>query len=136
MRSLLTIGEVSRRAGVAPSALRFYEEQGLISSRRSSGNQRRYRRDVLRRVAFIRMAQEAGLSLGEVGTLLALLPTDRTPTKSDWAAVVERLQPILDNEIRALKALRDQLDDTDDMALLSLVAGWRASRPEMNGRGD
>jgi MerR family redox-sensitive transcriptional activator SoxR len=107
---MLTIGEVSRRSGVAPSALRFYEERGLIVSVRSAGNQRRFRRDVLRRVAVIQTAQRAGLSLEEIGTLLTDLPADRIPRKDDWAAVARRMQPLLDQRIDALETLRGQID--------------------------
>ena len=108
--AMLTIGEVSRRSGVAPSALRFYEERGLIVSVRSAGNQRRFRRDVLRRVAVIQTAQRAGLSLEEIGTLLTDLPADRIPRKDDWAAVARRMQPLLDQRIDALETLRGQID--------------------------
>ncbi len=107
---LLTIGEVSQRAGVAPSTLRFYEEQGLISSVRSAGNQRRFKRDVLRRVAVIRTAQQVGLSLEEIGGVLAGLPSDRTPRRSDWAAVAGRMRSLLDRRIDALEHLREQLE--------------------------
>src|ERR1700722_14706902 len=81
----LTIGEVADRAGVATSALRFYEREGLITADRSPGGQRRYRRDVLRRVAFVRVAQRVGLSLGEIHAALAELPEGRAPTGSDWS---------------------------------------------------
>ena len=81
----LTIGELSERSGVATSALRFYEERGLIGSRRTTGNQRRYAKATLRRVAFIRTAQRVGLTLEEVSEALATLPQGRTPTKADWA---------------------------------------------------
>ncbi|MCA1656710.1 MAG: redox-sensitive transcriptional activator SoxR, partial [Actinobacteria bacterium] len=81
----LSIGEVAARSGVATSALRYYEDQGLISSERTSGNQRRYRRMTLRRVAFIRAAQRVGLTLDEIAEALATLPAGRTPTKADWS---------------------------------------------------
>ena len=83
----LTIGELSHRSGVAPSALRFYEDIGLVSAERTSGNQRRYPRHMLRRVAFIRAAQRVGLTLDEVHSALRSLPAGRTPTKSDWQRV-------------------------------------------------
>jgi len=79
----LSIGEVSERSGMAPSALRFYEERGLITSTRSDGNQRRYRRDVLRRVACIQVAQRVGLTLEEIGEVLSVLPEDAAPTKEE-----------------------------------------------------
>jgi MerR family transcriptional regulator, redox-sensitive transcriptional activator SoxR len=85
MAELLTIAEVSRRSGVAASALRFYEERGLISSERAVSAHRRYRRPVLRRIAFIVFAQRVGLSLEEVGQELAKLPPDRAPTRGDWS---------------------------------------------------
>src|ERR671914_2435676 len=80
----LTIGELADRSGVAPSALRYYEAQGLITATRTSGNQRRYERPTLRRVAFIRSAQRGGLSLEEITEALSTLPGGRTPTKADW----------------------------------------------------
>src|SRR5690349_4819882 len=85
MPELLTIGEVSRRSGVATSALRFYEERGLIASQRAGSGHRRYPRPVLRRVAFIVFAQRLGLSLDEIGRELAKLPPDRVPTRRDWS---------------------------------------------------
>lgn len=111
---LLTIGEVSSRSGVSPSALRFYESRGLIRSERSEGNQRRYRRNVLRRVAFIRLAQRAGLSLEEVGVALATLPSDRAPSREEWAALAECLRPVLDDRLAALESVRHQIDSPDD----------------------
>ena len=95
----LTVGDVSRRSGVAVSALHFYETKGLIASHRTAGNQRRYRQDVLRRVAVIRVAQEVGISLAEVGRALAALPTDHAPTRADWAAISERWAKDLDRRI-------------------------------------
>ena len=92
----LTIGELSERSGVATSALRFYEERGLIGSRRTTGNQRRYARATLRRVAFIRTAQRVGLTLEEVSEALATLPQGRTPTKADWARLSRSWRPRLD----------------------------------------
>ena len=85
MRELLTIGEVSRRSGVAASALRFYEERGLIGAQRAGSGHRRYPRSVLRRIAFIVFAQRVGLTLDEIGRELAKLPPDRVPTRGDWA---------------------------------------------------
>jgi MerR family redox-sensitive transcriptional activator SoxR len=92
MEPTLSIGEVSDRAGVARSALRFYESRGLIAAERTTGGQRRYRRDVLRRVAFIRAAQRVGLALSEVTEALADLPSGRTPTRSDWARLSKHWQ--------------------------------------------
>src|SRR4051812_1288433 len=87
MHKPLTVGELARRSGVAVSALHFYETKGLIRSYRTSGNQRRYEADALRRVAIVRMAQEMGISLAEVGEALAGLPAGRVPSKDDWAKI-------------------------------------------------
>lgn len=106
---LLTIGEVAARSGVEPSALRFYESRGLIRSERTTGGQRRYRREVLRRVAFIRIAQRVGLSLHEIGDALDGLPARRTPTQRDWARLSQHWRARLDQQIAAIEALRDEL---------------------------
>ncbi len=105
----MTIGETARRIGVSTSALRFYEENGLISSRRTSGGQRRYARDVLRRVAFIRAAQSVGLKLAEIRESLDELPDDRAPTKDEWEDFAGRWRPRLDHQIAVLEAIRDKL---------------------------
>src|SRR4051812_23845331 len=106
----LTIGQLSDRSGVATSAIRFYESRGLIASRRTTGNQRRYPQSTLRRVAFIRTAQRIGLSLEEIGSALATLPDQRTPTKSDWHRLSNAWRPRLDDQIRRIELLRDRLD--------------------------
>lgn len=106
---LLAIGEVAERAGLAPSALRFYEAEGLIRSSRNAGGQRRYPRDVLRRVAFIRVAQRVGLTLEEIRGALDELPAERTPTPKDWARLSRAWRPRLDEQIAVLERLRDQL---------------------------
>ena len=116
----LTIGEVAARAGVAASALRFYEREGLIASARTEGGQRRYTSDVLRRVAFIRIAQRVGLSLDGVRTALASLPDGRTPTRRDWARLSRRWQPLLEEQLALLQGLRDQLDSCIGCGCLSL----------------
>jgi len=116
----LTIGEVSSRSGVAASALRFYEQQGLIRSQRSAGGQRRYASDVLRRVAFIRVAQRVGVSLDEVRSALAELPDGRTPTRTDWRRLAQHWAPRLDAQIATLTRLRDQLDDCIGCGCLTL----------------
>lgn len=116
----LTIGELASRSGVATSALRFYETKGLISSERTDGNQRRYPRATLRRVALIRAGQEVGLSLAELAEALAYLPHDRTPTKSDWARLSKSWQDRLDAQIAELTALRDELTDCIGCGCLSL----------------
>lgn len=116
----LTIGELAERSGVAPSALRFYEEKGLIFSERTTGNQRRYRKSTLRRVAFVRTAQRVGLSLEEIGTALSDLPAGRTPTKSDWHRISKAWRPRLDEQIRRIELLRDRLDSCIGCGCLSL----------------
>jgi len=105
----LTIGEAATRIGIATSALRFYENNGLITSRRTSGGQRRYARDVLRRVAFIRAAQSVGLKLAEIRTSLKDLPDDRAPTKAEWDAFAAQWRPRLEQQIVVLESIRDKL---------------------------
>ena len=116
-----TVGELAARAGVATSALRFYEREGLISSRRTSGNQRRYGREMLRRVAFIRAAQSLGIPLAAIREALALLPEGRTPTPEDWARVSECWREDLNERIRLLEQLRDNLTDCIGCGCLSLT---------------
>jgi MerR family redox-sensitive transcriptional activator SoxR len=118
--SRLSIGEISARSGLAPSALRFYEDQGLISSERTTGGHRQYRPEVLRRVGFIRVAQRVGLSLDEVAAALASLPAGRTPTRRDWEQLSLRWRPRLDERIATLTRLRDQLDACIGCGCLSL----------------
>lgn len=117
---LLTIGELSARSGVAASALRFYEQSGLIRSTRTSGNQRRYERTELRRVAFIRIAQQIGISLERIGQALAELPDSRTPTKADWERLSRRWRADLDERIALLQQLRDDLTGCIGCGCLSL----------------
>lgn len=117
--NLLTIGEFARRAGVPPSALRFYERQGLISSERTAGNQRRYRRAQLRRVAFIRSAQRVGLSLNEIDAALSELPHERIPTSADWAKLSRSWRERLTRQITLLERLRDELDSCIGCGCLS-----------------
>jgi len=117
---LLTLTEVSQRSGFAPSALRYYEAQGLIAAERSAGNQRRYRRDVLRRLAFVRAARNIGLSLEEVRAELGLLPRGRTPTVRDWQRISRDWRDRLDEQIVALQQLRDGLDSCIGCGCLSL----------------
>jgi MerR family redox-sensitive transcriptional activator SoxR len=119
-RRELTPKEVADRADVAVSALHFYEREGLIESRRTTGNQRRYHRDVLRRVAFIRFSQRLGISLGEIREALESLPSGRTPTKADWAALSARWKDDLDLRIARLQSLRDDLDGCIGCGCLSL----------------
>lgn len=117
---LLTIGETAERSGVATSALRYYESQGLISATRTTGNQRRYQRSTLRRVAFIRSAQRVGLSLEEITAALATLPSGRTPTKADWTRLSRSWRGRIDDQIERLERLRDRLDSCIGCGCLSL----------------
>ncbi|MGW5240655.1 redox-sensitive transcriptional activator SoxR [Monashia sp. NPDC004114] len=116
----LTIGQVAQRTGAATSALRYWEELGLIGSERTTGNQRRYERATIRRVSFIRAAQRVGLSLDEIGAALATLPDGRTPTASDWAKLSRSWRGRLDEQIRRIEKLRDQLDSCIGCGCLSL----------------
>jgi MerR family transcriptional regulator, redox-sensitive transcriptional activator SoxR len=117
---LLTVGEVARRSGFAPSALRFYERLGLLAASRTTGGQRRYQRNVLRRLAFIRAARNVGLSLEEVAAALATLPEGRTPTRTDWTRLSRSWRARLDEQIKALSALRDGLESCIGCGCLSL----------------
>ncbi|MGW9197760.1 redox-sensitive transcriptional activator SoxR [Micromonospora chersina] len=116
----LTIGQLSERSGVAPSALRYYERLGLIRAERTGGNQRRYARTELRRVAFIRISQQVGVSLEEIREALDSLPSARTPTPDDWAALSKSWRDRLDEKIRLLGKLRDDLDGCIGCGCLSL----------------
>ena len=120
MDRLLTIGDVAQRTGVASSALRFYESRGLIDSTRTAGGQRRYPREVLRRVAFIRIAQRVGLSLDNISQALALLPDGRTPRARDWERLSRTWRDALDERIALLQALRDELSSCIGCGCLSL----------------
>jgi MerR family transcriptional regulator, redox-sensitive transcriptional activator SoxR len=117
---LLTVKQVAERSGFAPSALRFYEQQGLIGAERTSGNQRRYPRSVLRRLAYIAAARHLGLSLEEIKSSLEKLPGARTPTRSDWARLSAGWRDRLEAEIDALTQLRDGLDKCIGCGCLSL----------------
>ena len=114
------VGEVARRSGYAPSALRYYEREGLISAERSEGGQRRFDRSVLRRLAFISAARHVGLSLEEVKNALAQLPRSRNPTAADWTRISRLWRARLNDEIDALVALRDGLDSCIGCGCLSL----------------
>ncbi|MFC9455193.1 redox-sensitive transcriptional activator SoxR [Streptomyces sp. NPDC056637] len=116
----LTVGQLSARSGAAVSALHFYEAKGLISSRRTTGNQRRYQRDTLRRVAFIRAAQRVGIPLATIRDALSELPEERTPTREDWAHLSEAWRSELDQRITQLGRLRDHLTDCIGCGCLSL----------------
>jgi MerR family transcriptional regulator, redox-sensitive transcriptional activator SoxR len=125
---VLTIGEFAARTGVAPSALRYYERLGLLQSRRTTGNQRRYDPAQLRRVSFIRIAAQVGLSLEEIREALASLPDGRTPTKADWARLSRRWRGRLDGQVALLRRLRDDLTDCIGCGCLSLKT-CRLSNP-------
>ncbi|MBB5076045.1 redox-sensitive transcriptional activator SoxR [Nonomuraea endophytica] len=116
----LTVGQLSERSGVAVSALHFYETKGLIDSRRTTGNQRRYSRDTLRRVAFIRLAQRIGIPLKTIKDALAELPEERTPNREDWAKLSAAWRTELDDRIEQLQRLRDDLTDCIGCGCLSL----------------
>jgi MerR family redox-sensitive transcriptional activator SoxR len=116
----LTIGQLAERSGVAPSAIRYYEELGLVTSRRTTGNQRRYENATLRRLGFIRAAQRVGLSLDEIGEALATLPQGRTPTKRDWHRLSRSWRRRLDEQIERIERLRDRLDGCIGCGCLSL----------------
>jgi len=116
----LSIGEVAERTGVSVSALRFYEAEGLVSSTRSAGGQRRFSREVLRRVAFVRIAQQIGLTLEEIASALASLPGERTPTVADWERVSRAWQSVLDERIALLQRVRADLTSCIGCGCLSL----------------
>jgi MerR family redox-sensitive transcriptional activator SoxR len=127
---LLAIGEVARRSGVAPSALRYYEEQGLIGASRTAGGARRYPRSVLRRLAIIRAGRNVGLSLPEIRDALDTLPADRPPTATDWARLSQGWRDRVDEQIVALERLRDGLTSCIGCGCLSL------SRCALSNPGD
>jgi MerR family redox-sensitive transcriptional activator SoxR len=119
-RDLFTVSEIADRSGFAASAIRFYENQGLVTATRTSGGQRRFERPVLRRLAFIRAARNVGLSLDEVAAALAKLPDGRTPTRADWTRLSKDWRARLDDQIAGLMALRDNLDSCIGCGCLSL----------------
>lgn len=118
----LSVGELAARAGVSVSTLHFYETKGLIASTRTGGNQRRYGRDMLRRVAVIRVAQRAGVPLAEIAAALDALPARRTPNAADWAKLSKEWKAALDARISALTQLRDELEGCIGCGCLSLAA--------------
>lgn len=133
----LTIGQLAERSGVATSALRFYESQGLISSRRTSGNQRRYPRDMLRRVAFVKVSQNLGMPLTAIREALGRLPEGRTPNKADWAEVSASWRADLERRIRQLTCLRDSLTECIGCGCLSLESCVLANPDDVCGaRGE
>ncbi|WP_045299192.1 redox-sensitive transcriptional activator SoxR [Saccharothrix sp. ST-888] len=118
---LLTIGQLAERSGLATSALRYYEQLGLINSERTTGNQRRYARSTLRRVAFVRAAQRVGLSLEEARTALDRLPEDRAPSTSEWSGVAQSWQSRIDRQIAELEQLKVKLTGCIGCGCLSLA---------------
>jgi MerR family redox-sensitive transcriptional activator SoxR len=120
MESMLTIGEVAERSGLATSAIRFYERQGLVHAQRTSSGQRRFRRDVLRRIAFIRIAQRVGLTLEEIVTALAVLPVEHAPTRRDWERLTAGWQDRIAQRISLLEALQSGLSSCIGCGCLSL----------------
>ena len=118
--SLLTIGELARRTGLSVSAIRFYEERGLVSAIRTRGNQRRFLRADIRRLSFALIAQRLGLTLGEIEVELATLPDRRNPTRRDWEKISERLRGRLDERIALLERTRELLDGCIGCGCLSL----------------
>lgn len=129
----LTVGQLAARSGAAVSALHFYEAKGLISSRRTAGNQRRYTRDTLRRVAFVRAAQRVGIPLATIREALAELPEERTPTRDDWARLSEAWRSELDQRIKQLNRLRDHLTDCIGCGCLSLATCVLSNPDDISG---
>ncbi|HEX4255093.1 MAG TPA: redox-sensitive transcriptional activator SoxR [Streptosporangiaceae bacterium] len=129
----LTVGQLSVRSGVAVSALHFYEAEGLITARRTTGNQRRYPREMLRRVAFIRASQRVGIPLARIRTALATLPQERTPTRRDWARLSATWREDLDDRIRQLQHLRDRLTGCIGCGCLSISACQLANPGDVLG---
>lgn len=134
MKSVLTIGEVSRRSGVASSALRFYEDRGLIVSDRTGSGHRRYHRSVLRRIAFIVFAQRIGLSLDEIGSELGKLPADRTPSPDDWERLSGEWLMRVDQRLAELQRLRQGLTNCIGCGCLSLDVCQLANPEDRSGR--
>lgn len=120
MEELLSIGDVAERSGLATSAIRFYERRGLVHAERTEGGQRRFRRDVLRRIAFVRIAQRVGLTLEEITTALAVLPAGRAPTRRDWKRLTAGWHERLDQRIALLEALQGGLSECIGCGCLSL----------------
>jgi MerR family redox-sensitive transcriptional activator SoxR len=129
----LTVGQLSARSGVAVSALHFYENQGLIHARRTAGNQRRYQREMLRRVAFIRASQRVGIPLSRIKDALEKLPAGRTPTPRDWARLSAAWRDDLDNRIGQLQHLRDRLTGCIGCGCLSLTTCQLANPDDILG---
>jgi MerR family redox-sensitive transcriptional activator SoxR len=134
MDAMLTIGEISRRSGVASSALRFYEERGLVKSERAGSGHRRYPRSTLRRIAFIVFAQRIGLTLDEIAVELAKLPAGRIPTRGDWARLSGEWTKRIDQRIAELKRLKDGLTECIGCGCLSIDRCKLANPADRAGR--
>jgi MerR family redox-sensitive transcriptional activator SoxR len=130
----LSIGAVAQRSGLAVSALRFYEAHGLITAARTAGGQRRYPRDVLRRIAVIRAAQEVGFALADIVEMLAELPDDHHVSEAEWRRLANSWRPQLDERIRVLERLRDQLDRCIGCGCLSMKSCTMANPEDRAGR--
>ena len=124
LEKALTVGEVAKRSGVSVSALHFYEAKGLIRSMRTPGNQRRYAREILRRVSVIKVAQRVGVPLAEIREALKVLPSGRSPTVAEWRKLSLKWRAELDGRIERLKKLRDQLDGCIGCGCLSIRNCW------------
>jgi MerR family transcriptional regulator, redox-sensitive transcriptional activator SoxR len=124
LEKVLTVGELAKRSGIAVSTLHYYEAKGLIRSARSAGNQRRYAREVLRRLAVIKAAQRIGVPLVEIGEALKALPQNRAPTAAEWRRLSTKWRSDLDQRIAALKLLRDKLGECVGCGCLSLEHCW------------
>ena len=135
MAALLTIGEVAARTGLAVSAIRFYEARGLVEAHRTGGNQRRFARADIRRLAFIQVTQSLGFSLSDIAEALATLPPGRAPTKADWTRLATRFRAELDRRIAGMARLRDRLDGCIGCGCLSLDA-CRLYNPDDELAGD
>ncbi len=117
---LMAIGDLARRTGLSVSAIRFYEERGLVSALRSAGGQRRFLRSEIRRLSFIRIAQQLGFSIEEIAAQLAALPQGRTPTKADWTRISRAFRRVLDERMRMIERMRERLDGCIGCGCLSL----------------
>ncbi|MEM9653934.1 MAG: redox-sensitive transcriptional activator SoxR [Actinomycetota bacterium] len=134
MDAVLTIGEIAKRSGLASSALRFYEEKGLIKSERSGSGHRRYHRSVLRRIAFVVFAQRIGLSLNEIGEELGRLPAGRTPSPEDWQKLSSKWLERIDERAAELQRLREGLTECIGCGCLSFQACWIANPEDRKGK--
>ncbi len=124
LEKALTVGEVAERSGVSVSALHFYEAKGLIRSMRTSGNQRRYPREILRRVSVIKVAQRVGVPLAEIRDALKVLPSGRSPSAAEWRKLSSKWKSDLDERISQLTQLRDRLDECIGCGCLSIRSCW------------